>query len=236
VFDVVMDEVIYYLLSMTANPDFDCRVDHLQSSGFFVSKSTNLTYIYLVQIAMYTVSLKFIFVILGSTLVLSLGDGAVQAQSVPSEEIPNSSQPSSEQAKPRSLRNYIGITGNIGVSGDGEGLSQGGVAIIRKNDLSDSLSVRGVTILGGEQTDSTLALTVNFPIKSSSGRVQLTPFIGGGMLIRSKSIFQDITVRGLVTSGIDIPLSSRLTAITVVNVGFFEQSEVGVQLGVAYNF
>lgn len=196
--------------------------------------------------------IKFIFVILGFTPVLLLGERAVLAQplpptSVPSEAIPNFSQPpfpptvlsnppSTEKKKPRSLQNYIGITGNIGVSGSGQGLSQGGLAIIRKHDLSDSLSVRGITMFASDQTDTTLALTVNFPVRTSSGRVQFTPFIGGGMLVRSKSIFEDITVRGLVTGGIDVPLSRRFTATTVVNVGLFEKADVGVQLGLAYNF
>jgi hypothetical protein len=197
--------------------------------------------------------MKFIFVILGFTLVLSLVNQAVQAQSlpptnIPDEVTPNSSQPSSsptvtpsnptstEKAKPRTLRNYIGITGNIGVSGSGKGVSHGGVGIIRKNDLSDSLSVRGITVFGGDQNDATLALTVNFPVRTSSGQVQLVPFLGGGMLLRSKSNFQDINVRGLVTGGIDIPLSRSFTATTSVNVGLFEKAEVGVQLGVGYNF
>jgi hypothetical protein len=190
--------------------------------------------------------MKFIFVILGFTLILSLGNQVVQAQSLPATDVPAkatpspmvipSNPPSTKKDKPRRLQRYIGIGGTIGVSGAGEGLSHGGVTIIQKNDLSDSLSVRGSTIFGGDKNDSTLALTVNFPVKTSSGQIQFAPFIGGGMLVRSKSTFQDITVRGLVTGGIDVPLSRRFTATTVVNVGFFEQTEVGVQLGVAYNF
>jgi hypothetical protein len=201
---------------------------------------------------MYSHPIKFIFVILGFSLFLSLSEQPVQAQSLPStdirdEVIPDSNQPSSpvvtpsdttstKEDKPRRLRNYIGITGNIGVAGSGEGLSQGGITIIRKNDLNDSLSIRGINAFGGEKNDSTFALTVNFPVKTSSGEVKLVPFVGGGMLLRSKSLFEDVTVRGLVTAGIDIPLSRKFTATSVVNVGLFQQTEVGVQLGVAYNF
>ncbi|MEB3216053.1 MAG: hypothetical protein VKN72_07350, partial [Nostocales cyanobacterium 94392] len=83
---------------------------------------------------------------------------------------------------------------------------------------------------------STFALTVNFPVKTSSGQIKLVPFIGGGVLVRSKSIFEDITLRGLVMGGVDVPLSRRLTGTTRVNVGLFEKAEVGVQLGVGYNF
>ncbi len=197
--------------------------------------------------------MKFIFVILGFTLVLCLGDRVVQAQSLPStgapdEATPNSSQsspsptvtppdaPSTEQVQPRSLRNYIGVGGNIGVSGGSQGLSQGGVMIFMKNDLSDSLSIRRINVFGGNRIDSTTALTVNFPVKTSSGQVQFVPFVGGGVLLRSKSNFGDLFVRGLVTGGVDVPLSRRFTATTAVNVGFIDKTDVGVQLGVAYNF
>jgi hypothetical protein len=194
--------------------------------------------------------MKFIFVMLSFSLALSLANQAVQAQSIPStgvpdEVIPDSSQPSSaptsnppstEKAKPRSLGNYIGVGGTIGVSGSGEGLSHGGLTIINKRDLSDFLSVRGTTVFGGDKNDSTLALTVNFPVRISSGQIQLVPFLGGGMLIRSKSNFEDINIRGLVIAGIDVPLSRRFTATTMVNVGLFQKTEVGVQLGLGYSF
>jgi hypothetical protein len=206
----------------------------------------------LVEIAMYSVLVKFIPVIVSFTLVLILGDQVVQAQSLtptgtsdeatpnsqpsPSPTVMPSDAPSTKQVQPRSQRNYIGIGGNIGISGDGKGLSHGGVAIIRNTHLSDSLSIRGITVFGGVRTDATFALTVNFPVRTSSGQVQLVPFVGGGMLLRSKSFFDDIIVRGLVTGGIDVPLSRRFTATAAVNVGFIEETNVGVQLGVAYNF
>ncbi len=194
--------------------------------------------------------MKLIFVMLGFSLVLSLANQAVQAQSLPSTSIPNepipdysqpssaptSNPPSTEKAKPRSLGNYIGIGGTIGVSGSGEGLSHGGLTIINKRDLSDFLSVRGTTVFGGDQNDSNLALTVNFPVRTSSGQIQLVPFLGGGILLRSKSNFEDINIRGLLTAGIDVPLSRRFTATTMVNVGLFQKTEVGVQLGLGYNF
>jgi hypothetical protein len=202
---------------------------------------------------MYATPMKFILVSLGFTLVLSLDDRAIQAQSLPSTNIPSevtpdssepsssptvmpSNAPSTEKDKPRRLRRYVGISGTIGVSGVGEGLSHGGITIFQKNDLSDSLSIRGSNIFGGDKNDSTFALTVNFPVKTSSGQVKFVPFIGGGMLVRAKSNFEDINVRGLVTGGIDIPLSRRFTATTAVNVGLFQQTEVGVQLGIGYNF
>ncbi|WP_051036585.1 hypothetical protein [Calothrix sp. PCC 6303] len=195
--------------------------------------------------------MKFILVIIGFTLVLSLNNRSIQAQSLPSINIPSdvtpnsneplssptvmpSDAPSIEKEKP--LRRYIGISGTIGVNGVGKGLSHGGITIFQKNDLSDSFSIRGSNIFGGDKNDSTFALTANFPVKTSSGQVKFVPFIGGGMLVRAKSNFEDINVRGLVTGGIDIPLSRSFTATTAVNVGLFQQTEVGVQLGIGYNF
>ncbi|MEC4818207.1 MAG: hypothetical protein SAK29_33790 [Scytonema sp. PMC 1069.18] len=200
---------------------------------------------------MYAHPIKFVVVILGLTLILSFSNRGVQAQSLSSTDVPSeatpdsirpsptvkpSDAPSAEKDKPRRLRNYVGIGGTIGLSGSGEGLSHGGITIMNKRDLSDSLSVRGSTIFGGDRNDSTLALTANFPVKTSSGRVKLTPFIGGGILLRSKSDFEDINVRGLLTGGVDVPLSRRFTATTSVNVGLFEKAEVGVKLGIGYNF
>jgi hypothetical protein len=216
------------------------------------TRQTDICFVCFAEIVMHTALIKFIFVIVGFTLVMSFSDRAVLAQSlptgVPSEVTPDSSQPSpspttvpshtpsTEKDKPRRLRNYIGISGTIGVSGAGEGLSHGGITIIQNRELSNSLSVRSSNIFGGDKNDSTVALTVNFPVKTSSGQVKLVPFIGGGILLRSKFNFEDINVRGLVTGGIDVPLSRRFTATTAVNFGLFQETEVGVQLGVAYNF
>jgi hypothetical protein len=34
----------------------------------------------------------------------------------------------------------------------------------------------------------------------------------------------------------DVPLNSRLTATAAVNAGFFDKTDVGILLGVGYNF
>jgi hypothetical protein len=183
-------------------------------------------------------------------LIWMVGNHAVQAQSSPLTEpstraTPNPDQPSpttpanetpTEQTQSRPLRNQIGIGGSLGVSGSNTGLSEGGFAILTKNDLNDFLSLRGTTVFGDTRTDNTLALTANIPIRFRSGDFQLVPFMGGGVLISSKSVFNDMIVRGLVTGGIDIPISQRFTFTTSVNVGFTEKTSVGVQLGIMYQF
>jgi hypothetical protein len=202
----------------------------------------------------YKIPMTFVFarpilVLLPLAFVGVAGDRGVQAQSLETTQplplpigivaTPTVGQlnaaPSSGH-RPRQLRNYIGIGGSLGVSGARTGLSEGGAALITKNDLNDSLSIRGVSVFGSHRTDNTIALTVNFPVRSRSGKVQFVPFAGGGVLLSSKYNFDDFIVRGLVTGGVDIPVSRRLAATTAVNVGFTDEPNIGVQLGIAYNF
>ncbi|NJM69728.1 MAG: hypothetical protein HC862_05600 [Scytonema sp. RU_4_4] len=191
--------------------------------------------------------------LLGMTLMMTLGDRAVQAQSsqaieTPTETMPNSDQPSpspsvtpanetpAKETKPRRSRRFIGVGGSIGMSGEDTGLSEGGFAMMTRTDLSDRLSIRGTTVFGNTRTDNAIALTVNFPIPSGSGEARLIPFAGGGVLISSESFFNDVIVRGLVTGGIDVPLSRRFIITTAVNVGFTDTTNIGVRLGVMYGF
>jgi hypothetical protein len=186
-------------------------------------------------------------------LILALSEQAVQAQflsqaEAPTETKPNPDQPSltppkipvnkapAEETRPSPLRRHIGIGGSIGVSGDNTGLSEGGFTIMTRTDLNDWLSIRGTNVFGSTRNDNALALTVNLPVRSESGDAKLIPFVGGGVLISSESFLNNTIVRGLVTGGIDVPLSRRFTATTSVNVGFTEETSVGVRLGVMYGF
>lgn len=154
----------------------------------------------------------------------------------PDDETPSNEKKPNDETQPRRLRRYIGIGGSIGLDGDNTGLSEGGFAILTRNDLNDSLSIRSANVFGSSRTDRTVALTVNLPVRSSAGQIKLIPFVGGGLLISSKSFFDDVIVRGLVAGGIDLPLSRRFTATTSVTVGFTDTVNVGVQLGVMYGF
>ncbi|WP_322746072.1 hypothetical protein [Nostoc sp. LEGE 06077] len=40
----------------------------------------------------------------------------------------------------------------------------------------------------------------------------------------------------LVSGGIDVPLNTQFTATASVNAGFFDRTEVGLLVGVGYNF
>lgn len=193
-----------------------------------------------------------LFLILLS-LTLSLRDFAAQAQSLPQTETPTEpvtdpEQPlqaptlppaietPAEKPKTRPLRRHIGVGGNIGVSDGDTGLSDSGFAIMTKTDLNDRFSIRGTNVFGSTRNDNAMALTANFPIRSKSGDVQAIPFLGGGVLISSKSFLEEVKVGGLVTGGIDIPLSRRFTLTTAVNAGFSDTTNVGVRLGVMFGF
>jgi hypothetical protein len=141
-----------------------------------------------------------------------------------------------EKKPPRKLKNFIGIGGNIGLSGNETGLSGGAATLMTRKNLNDRLSIRGFSTFFGKKTDNTVALTVNFPIYSQSKQVRFVPFIGGGALISSDGLFEDVRIRGLVTGGFDIPISRRISAVTSVSVGFTDNPQVGMQIGMGYNF
>jgi hypothetical protein len=154
----------------------------------------------------------------------------------PATNKPESEKPPTEQPRRRRwLRPQIGVGGNIGITGN-TGFSQGGVTVFNRMQFNDYLSLRSTNVFGGERRDSSMALTFSMPIRSSSGDIRVAPFVGGGALISSKGFFDDMIVRGLITSGIDIPISKRLSATGAVNVGFTDQPNMGVQLGVMYRF
>jgi hypothetical protein len=135
----------------------------------------------------------------------------------------------------RSGPSYIGVGGNIGFGG-GTTLSQGSFAVFSKVGLTQNFSFRPAALFG----DNTLFLvpvTVDFPVQTvtETGQQQLgiAPYVGGGAAI---STGRDSTVGFLLTGGVDVPISPEFTATAGVNVGFVDETEVGVLLGVGYNF
>jgi hypothetical protein len=224
---------------------------------YFVSESAYPHFIpYLIRIMMLNLSRSYVLgqlflSLLSMMLMSSWGDRAVQAQSLSQNEPPANALPTSDQpmpsvplsneapdepTRPRQPRRFVGMGGSIGVSGEDTGSSEGGFAVMTRNDLNERLSIRGTTVFGSSRTDNTVALTVNFPVRAASGETKLVPFVGGGVLISSESLFNDVIIRGLVTGGVDLPLSRRFVATTAVNVGFTDTTNIGVRLGVMYGF
>ena len=125
----------------------------------------------------------------------------------------------------RSGSSYWGLGGNIGLDGN-TSVGEDAFAIISKIGLTDSLSFRPSALID-EDVTFLLPLTVDFWGK------QVSPYLGGGLSIATG---EDDTVGLLISGGLDIPLSSKFTANTAINVKFMDNTGVGLLLGVGYNF
>ncbi len=170
----------------------------------------------------------------------------VPAETIPQQTIPQQTTPAPIQpvapapglSPGRATRggsSYIGVGGNIGLGGNTT-LSEGSFAVISKIGLSNNFSVRPSALIS-DNTVFLVPLTLDFPSEPvTEGGVQqinVAPYIGAGAAI---STGDDSTVGFLLSGGVDVPVSNQITANAGVNVGFIDETEVGLQLGVGYNF
>jgi hypothetical protein len=131
----------------------------------------------------------------------------------------------------RSGSSYIGIGGNIGLSGDTT-IGEGSFTVISKIGLTDYLSVRPAALVENDAV-FLLPLTVDFSQDEvPNAEFSIAPYLGGGLAI---STGRDDTVGALISGGLDVPLSSEFTANAGVNVTFIDDTDVGLLLGVGYN-
>jgi hypothetical protein len=134
----------------------------------------------------------------------------------------------------RGGRSYIGIGGNLGLTG-GTAIGQGAFMINSKIGLTPNISFRPAVLIG-ESTDFLLPLTYDFILQSADPfePIPFAPFVGGGVAF---STSDDNTVGFLLTGGADFPLSAQFVANAKVNAGFFgDTTSVGISLGVGYQF
>jgi hypothetical protein len=130
---------------------------------------------------------------------------------------------------------YIGVAGNVGLSGSSSGLSDGNIGFISKIGITKSLSIRPAVILA---TNTTILVPVTYDYAFQSPDpftepLPIAPYVGLGAAIKTGDKSETAL---LVTGGVDVPLNSRLTATASINAGFFNQTDVGVLVGVGYNF
>ncbi|MEH1768811.1 hypothetical protein [Nostoc sp.] len=131
---------------------------------------------------------------------------------------------------------YVGVAGNVGLNGAGDAsLGDGNFAVISKIGLTNSISVRPSAVFG-DNTTILLPVTYDFTFKSAdafSEPLAIAPYIGVGAAYKtgdnSKFAF-------LASAGIDVPLTPQFTATAAINAGFFDTTDVGLLLGVGYNF
>lgn len=132
----------------------------------------------------------------------------------------------------RSGASYIGVGGNIGITGNTR-VGEGSFSVISKIGLTRNLSVRPAALVG-DNTVFLVPLTVDFPQENLEiTQLSVAPYIGGGVAI---STGRDSTVGALITGGVDVPLSQQITATGGVNVSFIDETDVGLSVGVGYNF
>jgi hypothetical protein len=152
--------------------------------------------------------------------------------------------PSADEVKPTSVEptrstrsgpSYIGVGANIGAIGD-TSIGDIGLIVYSKIGLTRYFSVRPA-VTTNFVNDATFLIPATFdlaPIRlgSVAGRgLSIAPYIGAGAAVTTHG-----DVGPLLTGGVDIPISSRLTATVGVNAGFLDDIDVGPFVGVGYNF
>ncbi|MEB3338609.1 MAG: hypothetical protein VKJ46_14165 [Leptolyngbyaceae bacterium] len=127
---------------------------------------------------------------------------------------------------------YIGVGGNIGISGGSSDVSRGGFTVLSKIGLTNDLSVRP-SVVFAEDAAIMVPLTYDFAGLEEATGVPIAPYIGGGVAI---STGNNSEVGPLLSGGIDVPITTNLTATAALNTSFFDTTDLGVFIGVGYNF
>lgn len=130
---------------------------------------------------------------------------------------------------------YIGIGANIGLSGD-SALGDSNFMVFSKIGLTNAISARPAAVIG-DNTVILLPVTYDFSFNQLSDPfaepLPIAPYIGGGAAINTGDGSE---VAFLLTGGIDVPISPQFTATAAVNAAFFDETAIGLSIGVGYNF
>jgi uncharacterized surface protein with fasciclin (FAS1) repeats len=135
----------------------------------------------------------------------------------------------------RGGRSYLGVAGNIGLGGD-SALSEGNFTVISKIGLTRNFSVRPSVVIGD---DPVVLVPITFDLSQRSanplgGQIfTIAPYIGAGVAIETSD---DTDFGLLLTGGVDVPLGTRFTVNGSVNAAFLDETDVGLVLGIGYNF
>lgn len=142
---------------------------------------------------------------------------------------------------PRSVRrnpyypNYIGVGLNIGLDGN-TALGNTEFAINSRIQLTPDLSFRPGAIIG---SNAAILVPVTYDFTTRDVTVverglSFNPYIGGGVFFTTDDESDD-DLGGLLTAGVDIPISRQFTANAGLNVGFVDDTEWGISVGIGYN-
>jgi hypothetical protein len=131
---------------------------------------------------------------------------------------------------------YIGIGSALGLSGNTTALGSGGLVILSKLKFSDRLSLHDATIILGNNAATTMIIvSADFPILNDAGKTIVSPFIGGGAMVRYD---RGLSIGPAISGGIDVPISRNLTGTLRLNAGFpsNRNADVGILVGAGYSF
>ncbi|MEH1818889.1 MAG: fasciclin domain-containing protein [Nostoc sp.] len=136
----------------------------------------------------------------------------------------------------RGGRSYVGVAGNIGLTGDSTALGEGNFAVISKVGLTRNISVRP-SVIFGNNTLFLVPVTLDWsPSKAGSvgeETFSISPYVGAGVAIAANN---NTDFGLLLTGGVDVPLGSKFTLTGSANAAFVDNTDVGILLGVGYNF
>ena len=131
--------------------------------------------------------------------------------------------------------NYVGVGLNVGFDGD-TALGDTNFAVNGRLKLTPDISFRPAAIIG-DNASFLVPVTYDFQPFSNDrvDQLNITPYIGGGAFFTTDDDSDD-DVGGLVTAGVEAPISRKFTANAGLNVGFIDgDTEWGLLLGVGYN-
>jgi hypothetical protein len=130
---------------------------------------------------------------------------------------------------------YVGVGGNIGLTGGETALGLGNFTVISKIGLAETVSTRPAVVIG-DNTTILIPLTYDFliqPTGATEAVPAFAPYVGGGLAIATGD---NSDVGPMLTAGADVPIGGQFTANAGVNVGFFDSTSVGLTIGIGYNF
>lgn len=156
-----------------------------------------------------------------------------EEQFPPAEEVVPDDIDEVDPGRPtRSGTSYIGIGANFGVGGD-TSLGDSGLFLYSKVGLTRYFSIRPAMNTDFDE-DATFLLPLTFdlaPIAVGETGVSIAPYFGGGPAVSTTGDFGPV-----ISGGIDMPLTERLTATSGVNIGILDEADVGVFVGIGYTF
>jgi hypothetical protein len=129
---------------------------------------------------------------------------------------------------------YIGVAGNLGLGGE-TALGEGSFMVISKIGFTRAISARPSVAI---EDDPVILLPVTYdfprqPTEAFEERFPVAPYVGAGIAIETSD---DAGIGPLLTAGVDVPLNPQFTATAAVNAAFLDETDIGISIGVGYNF